>query len=75
MSVGIIGPFNDAFQAAGTMQDYKRIWRYWVQRTALALAGERPGHPTGLYDPVTRSAFKQHLAALDATATAGTLAI
>jgi len=51
----------------GTIKDRRRIWRYWLQRAALALAGTRAGKPTGLYDPAIRSSFKRHMDALDAT--------
>lgn len=49
----------------GQIQDRNRIWRYWVQRTGIALMSERQGRPTGLYDPAIRSKFTEHMRALE----------
>jgi len=49
----------------GEIKEKRRIWTYWLQRAAMALASLRPNQPTGLYDKDIRSRFYQFLDSLE----------
>eukprot|EP00041_Stephanoeca_diplocostata_P024098 m.603304 g.603304 ORF g.603304 m.603304 type:complete len:217 (-) comp22452_c3_seq18:1743-2393(-) len=55
---------QQALDESGNLLSPKRIWTYWLQRTAIALGvsdDEHRSKPTGLYDPDIRQAFQAHL--------------
>eukprot|EP00051_Salpingoeca_urceolata_P034258 m.24253 g.24253 ORF g.24253 m.24253 type:complete len:581 (+) comp7433_c0_seq1:360-2102(+) len=48
-------PLNEA----GALRHTKRLWRYWLQRSAMATSTN--DQPTGLYDPAIRARFAHFL--------------
>eukprot|EP00035_Acanthoeca_spectabilis_P010574 m.186940 g.186940 ORF g.186940 m.186940 type:complete len:658 (-) comp15066_c0_seq7:298-2271(-) len=52
----------------GQLIHTRRLWTYWVQRTAIALSAgseEWSSRPTGLYDPDIRARFRKQLTTLN----------